>query len=61
MQKVYRRKRKLSLSDRKMIITLYQTKEYTMKKLGEKFGVSTSRISQLVNDYYDEYSSIFEK
>lgn len=61
MHKVFRRKRKLSLSDRKMIITLYQTKEYTMKKLGEKFGVSASRVSQLVNDNYDELSAIFKE
>jgi len=48
------RTKKLTLEDRQAIIDLAKTKKHTYQWIAEKFGVSRGRVSQLVNNTYDE-------
>lgn len=45
-----RRTRRLTMQDRFGISILYHSGFFTQSRLGELFGVSTPRISQIVND-----------
>ena len=48
------RVRKLTLKDRAAIRRLGETKTLTYKKIGEIYNVSKGRISQIINDNYNE-------
>jgi len=48
------RVRKLDMKQRDAIRLLYESGSWTMTKLAEQFDVSVPRISQIVNNYYDE-------
>ncbi len=52
------RERKLSLDDRIAICELYNLGTFTMEKIGEMFGVSQPRVSQIVRDTYGEMMQI---
>ena len=58
MQRRKLRKRKTGERERIGIAFLYSTGLWTMKELGETFGVSTGRVSQIVNDTYGEMDEI---
>ena len=48
------RVKKLTIQDREAIIELALTKKHTYSYIGKLFGVSRGRVSQLVNNTYDE-------
>ena len=48
------RVKKLNLQDREKIKKLYNTKLVTYEKLAKMFNVSKGRISQIINDNYNE-------
>ncbi|HAI40100.1 MAG TPA: hypothetical protein DCM40_19415 [Maribacter sp.] len=48
------RVRKTTLKDRKRICDLYENKKLTMKEIGSLFGITESRVSQIVSNYYGE-------
>jgi DNA-directed RNA polymerase specialized sigma subunit len=48
------RVKKLTIQDRLAIIELAMTKKHTYTYIGALFGVSRGRVSQLVNNTYDE-------
>tara|TARA_B110000444_G_scaffold231448_1_gene239434 strand:- start:89 stop:286 length:198 start_codon:yes stop_codon:yes gene_type:complete len=48
------RVKKLSIEDRQAIIELALSKKHTYAYIGKLFGVSRGRVSQLVNNTYDE-------
>lgn len=48
------RTKKLTLEDRQAIVELASTKKHTYSWIAERFGVSRGRVSQLVNDTYNE-------
>ena len=48
------RVKKLTIADRKQIIELVKTKITTYDKIAKMFGISKSRVSQIVNDNYNE-------
>ncbi len=52
------RVRKLTIDDRLAICELYNLGTFTMEKLGEMFGVSQPRVSQIVRDTYGEMMQI---
>ena len=52
------RVRKLSIDDRIAICELYNLGTFTMEKIGEMFGVSQPRVSQIVRDTYGEMMQI---
>lgn len=52
------RNRKLTVQDRIAICNLYESRTHTMEQIGEIFGVTQPRISQIVNDVYGEMSQI---
>lgn len=45
----------------KEVIQYYFIDEYSMKEVGEKFGVSESRISQLIKSYKEKIRSNFDE
>jgi DNA-directed RNA polymerase sigma subunit (sigma70/sigma32) len=52
------RNRKTTLKIRRAIILLYDSGEWTMRELADKFKVSAPRICQIVNDTYGEKEAI---
>ena len=54
------RSRKTDGKTRRAIIQLYATGEWKMAELGLVFGVTRSRISQIVTDYYEEAEAIHD-
>lgn len=54
------RVRKLTIDDRLAICELYNLGTFTMEKLGEMFGVSQPRVSQIVRDTYGEMMQIVQ-
>ncbi len=48
------RTKKLTLEDRQAIVELASTKKHTYSWIAARFGVSRGRVSQLVNDTYNE-------
>ena len=49
----------LDPKDRRAIIDLYRSGDWTMKSLAERFGVSQPRISQIVNNTYGEHAALY--
>ena len=48
------RVKKLTIEQREAIIDMAKTKKHTYVWIAKQFGISRSRVSQLVNDNYDE-------
>ena len=60
-EKVKMRNNKLTPEQRRSIIEIYgDGSRITMSKLGELYGVSQGRISQLITNYYDEQGRLFD-
>jgi len=53
-----RRVKKLTLKDRRTIMNLYSNGEHSMAEIGRLFNVSRGRVSQIVNDNYNEREDI---
>lgn len=49
-----KRVRKTDLKSREAISSLYETGEWSMRELAEKFGVSVPRVCQIVKEYRTE-------
>ena len=54
------RVRKLTLEQRRMIVDLYESGNYTMVSIAEMFGISQPRVSQIVNNIYFEMGDLIE-
>lgn len=52
------RTRKTSARDRASISLLYATGWWTMRDLAERFGITSGRVSQIVNDTYNEAGAV---
>lgn len=48
------RVKKLTIEDREKIRVIANTKTLTYDRIGKIFGISKSRVSQIVNDNYKE-------
>ena len=55
------RRRKTDSRDRLSIAWLYSTGMWKQYELAELFGVSTGRISQIINDTYGEMESVADE
>ena len=52
------RTRKLNIEQRIELVKLYKTGNYTMVQLGLIYAISQPRVSQLVNNVYNEFQVI---
>ena len=48
------RTRKLTVEQRFELVKLYQSGDFTMVELGKRYGISQPRVSQIVNNVYNE-------
>jgi DNA-directed RNA polymerase specialized sigma subunit len=48
------RTRKLTIEQRIELVKLYHSGDFTMVELGRRYGISQPRVSQIVNNVYNE-------